>query len=84
MILYHFTYPKHLDAIFCDGLKPADGAASDSEHKGAAALMTGGEPVVWLAAKPSLALSRRRLLGVAEHSRTLASRGRDHHGSTTH
>lgn len=53
MIFYHFTYPKHLDAILRDGLKPADGRASASETN----LMTGGEPVVWLSPTPSLVLS---------------------------
>ena len=56
MIFHHFTYPKHLDAILRDGLKPGDGRASASETN----LMTGGEPVVWLSPRPSLVLSRRK------------------------
>lgn len=59
MILYHFTYPKHLPAILREGLKPADGSASEGKGR-VGGTLTGNREAVWLTPEPTLVPSRRK------------------------
>jgi hypothetical protein len=53
VILFHFTYPEHLDAILREGLVPADGSASGCEW------ILAGRKAVWLTAVPTLVPTRQ-------------------------